>query len=116
MTKGLILAMVVLCMAGMVHAEEKFGVPVYPGAKFDADTTKFVTDSFKVEVACYRSGDSLAKIAEFYKKQSGIETMGVEKEGAMFTKKKINITVQNPWMDMKTGKMNKDTLISIGKQ
>jgi len=33
----------------------------------------------------------------------------------MFKKGDINITVQNPWMDMKTGQHRTDTLISIVK-
>jgi hypothetical protein len=28
----------------------------------------------------------------------------------------VDVTVQNPWMNMKTGAMMKDTLISIVKQ
>jgi hypothetical protein len=42
--------------------------------------------------------------------------MGESKEGAMFKKGNIDITIQNPWMDMKSGRMMKDTLISIVKQ
>jgi len=34
-------------------------------------------------------------------------------EGALFKKGKINVTLQSPWMNMKTGAMMKDTLISI---
>jgi hypothetical protein len=37
-------------------------------------------------------------------------------EGAGFkTKTGVRVTIQNPWMDMETGKMIKDTLISIVK-
>jgi hypothetical protein len=28
----------------------------------------------------------------------------------------VNVTVQNPWLDMKSGKINNDTLISIVKR
>jgi len=34
----------------------------------------------------------------------------------MFKKGQIIVTIQNPWMDRKTGKTIKDTLISIVKQ
>jgi hypothetical protein len=33
----------------------------------------------------------------------------------MFRKGNVDVTVQSPWMDTKTGKMEKDTLISIVK-
>ena len=31
----------------------------------------------------------------------------------MFYNDKVTVTVQNPWLDMKTGKINNDTLVSI---
>jgi hypothetical protein len=55
-----------------------------------------------INAACYRTNDSVAKVAEFYTKQPGLESMGTSKEGAMFKKGDIDITIQNPWMDMKT--------------
>lgn len=109
---------VVLLFAGIitVGAEEKFGVKVYDGAKYDTSTSKTVSESMSVNAACYRTNDSVAKVVEFYKKQPGLESMGGSTEGAMFKKGNIDITIQNPWMDMKSGKMMKDTLISIVKQ
>lgn len=96
-------------------AEEKFGVKVYDGAKYDDATSKFVYESMSTKASCYRTNDSVAKVVEFYKKQPGLELMGGDKENAMFKKGDVDITIQNPWMDMKTGKMMKDTLISIVK-
>jgi len=52
-------------------------------------------------------------VVEFYKKQPGLEFMGGGKESAMFKKGDVDITIQNPWMDMKSGKMMTDTLITI---
>ncbi len=96
-------------------AEDKFGVAVYPGAKFDAATTKAVKEALSTEIACYRTGDGVARVAEFYKKQPGLKFMAADKESAAFQKGSGMVTIQNPWMDMKTGKLNRDTLISIGK-
>lgn len=112
------LFVVVLFVAGIITAgaEEKFGVKVYDGAKYDASTSKTLSESMSINAACYRTNDSVAKVVAFYKKQTGLESMGENKEGAMFKKGNIDITIQNPWMDMKSGKMNKDTLISIVKQ
>jgi len=108
---------VVLLLAGIITAgtEEKFGVKVYDGAKYDASTSKTVSETMSVDASCYVTNDGVAKVVEFYKKQPGFELMGDSKEGAMFKKGKIDITIQNPWMDMKTGNMVKSTLISIVK-
>ena len=108
---------VALLFTGIItaKAEEKFGVKVYAGAKYDASTSKTVTETMSVNAACYRTSDSVAKVAEFYKKQPGLESIDVSKEGAMFKKGNVDITIQNPWMDMKSGQMMKDTLISIVK-
>jgi hypothetical protein len=107
----------VLLFAGlsMAQAEEKFGLTVYDGAKYDDATSKTVSESMSIHAACYLTNDSVAKVIEFYKKQPGLEFMGGNEEGAMFKKGDVDITIQNPWMDMKTGKMMKDTLISIVK-
>jgi hypothetical protein len=111
-----IVVAVLVLAAGFIAAEEKFGVVVYPGAKFDAETSKSVKDMLKMEVACYRTNDPVATVAAFYQKQ-GLSSVGdVTIEGAMFKKGSTDITLQTPWMNMKTGAMMKDTLISIVKQ
>jgi len=114
MKQVIVIAVAVVALAvGVAGAEEKFGVPVYPGAKYDAETSKAVKDMMRMEVACYRTVDPVAKVAVFYQKQD-LSSMGdVTKEGAFFKKGKIDVTIQSPWMHMKTGAMMKDTLISI---
>jgi hypothetical protein len=102
-----------LAIAG---TEEKFGVAVYPGAKFDSETAKVVAQMSTGGAGCYRTRDSFAKVVEFYKKQQGLKYIGGDKESAMLKKGKVDVTVQSPWMDMKTGKKNSDTLISIVNQ
>ena len=96
-------------------AEEKFGVQVYGGAKYDAVTSKSVSEFTSSNAACYRTNDSIAKVAEFYKKQPRMEYTGGEKVSAAFTNGQVDVTIQNPWMDTKTGKMMTDTLITIVK-
>ena len=116
MKQTIVIVVVVLALAaGFVAAEEKFGVLVYPGAKYDAETSKALKDMMKMEAACYRTGDPISKIAEFYQKQELKSVGDVTKEGALFRKGKIDVTMQSPWMNMKTGAMMKDTLISIVK-
>jgi hypothetical protein len=107
----------VLCMigAGLAGAQDAFGVKVYTGAKLDEGSAQFLKDSLSLEALCYRTTDSVAKVVEFYKSQPGLTLIDESKEGGMFKAGDIDITIQSPWMDMKTGKMNQDTLISIVK-
>lgn len=111
------LLMLVLSFGALSFAEEVFGVPVYPGAKLDEQTTKFVKEGLKMEGAAYRTTDSVEKVAAFYKTQPMLKTVSIMKEGAMFMKGsyELTVTVQNPWMEMSTGKKMTDTLITISK-
>jgi len=115
----LTLILIVLCAVAS-GAEERFGVKVFTGAKPDKDTSAWLSEAFSAEAFCYRTSDNLNKVMEFYKKESGLEFMGKgkegDKEGAMFKKGDVDITIQNPWMDMKTGQIiTKETLITILK-
>jgi len=114
-TFGFVVAMYLLCTC-VVSADESFGVPVYPGAKFDAAATKVLKEKIHINGFCYRTEDSIQKVAEFYRNQ-GLELSGdITKEGALYqTKTGVNVSIQNPWLDMNTGTMMKDTLISIIK-
>jgi len=111
-----VLALFVL-VAGLTvaGAEEKFGVPIYDGAKYDADTSQFLVTQMKVDGACYRTDATPAQVNEFYRKQSGMSEVHADATGGMFKKGNVNITTQAPWMNMKTGQHMKDTLISIVK-
>ncbi len=111
------LLIVVLTLGAWVFAEEVFGVQVYPGAKLDEQTTKFIKESLEQDGAAYRTADSVEKVAAFYKTQSIVKAVLVEKESAMFMKGsyELTVTIQNPWMNTKTGQKMTDTLVSIVK-
>lgn len=130
-------AVALACLAAVMAAPalaQNAGIAVYPGAKPDAATSEFLRSQMGVEGAAYRTSDSLQKVAAFYQQQPGMKPMGdATKDSAAFVagckeefnavmKKKMttgcthHVTVQNPWMDMKTGKMVADTLVSIVKQ
>ena len=111
----IVLALFSVIMGGYAGAEEKFGVSIYPGAKYDSATTDFLKQ-MSPESAAYRTGDKVEKVMEFYKKQPGFNFIGGDKEGGLLRKGNFDVTVQSPWMDTKTGKMEKDTLISIVKR
>ena len=109
------LALVCVVGAGLASAQDAFGVKVYKGAKPDDETTQFLKTSLHVDALCFRTNDDVGKVVEFYKSQPGLTLIDESKEGGMFKAGDVDITIQNPWMDMKTGKMNKDTLISVVK-
>jgi len=116
--KRIIMLVTLLLMLSVViaGAEEKFGVKVYSGAKYDAAVSKNVSETISINAACYRTNDSVAKVAEFYKKQPGMKYTGGEKVSAGFSNGVVDVTIQNPWMNMINGKMMTDTLITIVKQ
>lgn len=109
------------------------GIAVYPGASADAGVTTLLRESLKLTAAAYRTSDGVEKVAAFYARQPGVSKMpGATREQAGFSagckdeynkymkmnvqKCGYHVTIQNPWMDMKTGKMVSDTLISIARQ
>lgn len=104
-----------LALAAGQEIKDVFGVPVYPGAKLDEATTKFLTESMGLESKAFRTADPMAKVVEFYKAKGLTEIM-VDPEGAMFKKgDNVDVTLQNPWQNMQSGQMEKTTLISIVK-
>jgi ABC-type glycerol-3-phosphate transport system substrate-binding protein len=113
MKHGVMMVLAVAALAAALVAEEKFGVKVYEGAKADKETTAAVSEAFSMEAFCYRTADGLEKVVAFYKKEPGLEFVGESKEGAMFRKGNVDVTIQTPWMNMKTGQLMKDVLITI---
>ncbi|MCU0577023.1 MAG: hypothetical protein MUD15_09395 [Desulfobacterota bacterium] len=104
----------IFALCGSVTAEENLGIKVYPGAKLDAETTKFLKEGLNMKGTAYRTSDPVAKVLVFYKAQPGLKFMGGDAKNAMFRKDgKVDVTIQSPWQNMKTGQMMKDTLISI---
>jgi putative sterol carrier protein len=94
-------------------AEQQLGVQVYAGAKSEPATAKKLIEMMPgAKVFCYSTSDGADKVIAFYKSQ-GLNYIGGDKENAMFKKDKVDVTIQRPWMDMATGKLNQTTLISI---
>lgn len=105
------LAVLAVAVVGTAHAAEPLGVTVY--AKPEAAAAKAITDMMPgTKAYCFVSGDSVDKVVAFYKQQ-GLEYMGADARNAMFKKGKVDVTIQRPWMDMKTGQLGQTTLISI---
>ncbi len=109
--------MVALVFSAPADAEERFGVAVYPGAKYDDATSKYMSESQQLTIACFRTNDGLDKVAAFYRKQKGLSVRGdVLRENAYFQSDSADVTIQKPWMNVITGRMMTDTLISIVKK
>jgi hypothetical protein len=104
-----------LLFAASAAAEQKHGVEVYPGAKADAKVEKQLEKMNIKGAATFRTSDSVKKVTEFYRKQGLKEGPASSDTGAMFTGKGATVTIQNPWMDMDTSTIMKDTLVSIVK-
>ena len=102
-----------LLFAGAALAEKQHGIEVYPAAKADAEVAKQLKDTMKLNAATYRTTDSVEKVTDFYRKQKLKENPGTSKQGSSFMADGVMLTIQNPWADMKTGKITNDTLISI---
>lgn len=101
---------------GTAAAESQLGVEVYPGARSAPEVAKVLKEKMRITALTYTTTDSVEKVSAFYRKQP-VKEIGVgDKEGATFSGNAAMVTVQNPWMDMNTGKVNNDTLISIGKK
>jgi hypothetical protein len=115
-TTVVLAAALLALVAAALLAEEKFGVKVYEGAKLDKETSAKVSEAFSVEAFCYRTSDSLEKVVAFYKKEPGMEFMDGSKEAAMLKKGDVDVTIQNPFMNMQTGQLTKETLITIAKK
>jgi hypothetical protein len=113
---AMIVAAAAMLAAGAVFSEERFGVTVYPGATYDAATSKSLKETMGFNGECFQTNDSVAKVVAFYRGK-GLQLLGdATGEGALFRKGKVDVTIQNPWMNMKTGAMMKNTLISIVQQ
>ena len=109
-----LLTLTLLFTLMLASAEDKWGVKVYDGAKYDPDTSAFVAQ-MGGQAACYRSAGELSKVLAFYSKLPGSVLIHTGAKGANFKVNGVNVTVQSPWLNMKTGVRNSDTLISIVK-
>lgn len=105
-----------LALAAGQEIKEVLGVPVYPGAKPEETTTRFLNENMRVNGRAFRTADPVAKVAEFYKAR-GLTEILIAEDVAMFKKgDDVDVTLQDPWKNAQTGKIENDTLISIVKR
>ena len=97
-------------------AEEKFGVPVFPGATYDEKTSDYLDEVQCLEAAAYRTTENPEAVAAFYAKQGLVLVKGKAKAHATFKKEEVEVAVFGPpRKDPGTGKKVNDTLITITK-
>ena len=110
------IGLVALSLSFAAAAEKQHGVEVYPGAKADAEVAAELKKAMNIEAKTYRTTDSVEKVARFYREKKLEQLPGADAKQAAFMANGVHITLQNPWMDLKSGKVNNDTLLSIVKQ
>ena len=116
-TRMSISAVVILLCVSYAVAGEQLGVTVYPGAAYDQAMTKVLKKTPGVEGAAYRTDDTMARVTEFYRKQGLLllRLGDTTNERARFKKTDtgVDVIVQSPWKDPRTGATMKGTLIMI---
>ena len=116
-TRMSIAAVAFLLCASFAVAGEQLGVVVYPGAEYDRAMTMVLKKTPGVEGAAYRTDAAMADVMAFYRKQGLIllRLGDAGNERARFKKADtgVDVIVQNPWKDPRTGATMKGTLIMI---
>lgn len=112
-----VMCCLVLLMAKMALAGEQFGVTVYPNAQAEPGATKFLQEELGVNGVAFRTSDSVTDVVIFYQAREGMREVFASQDSAMFKKgDDVDVTIQSPWMDMQTGTVMQDCLISIVKR
>lgn len=98
-------------------AEERLGVAVYPGARFDHALSQALMMNPMIRGAAFRTDDDIGKVAAFYRKQGllFLKMGGPSKEHMRFKdmEKDVDVVIQQPWKDPQSRTLMKDTLILI---
>ncbi len=118
--KTIAAAFVLMMFISSASAEELFGIPVYPGAKYDDSRTKLLKRSLSVRGSAYRTGDDIAKVMEFYRKQKLqlLKMGGPSKDRARFRKIEtgVDVVVENVRRNPNADAGTTDTFILIFKE
>jgi len=120
LTRISVAAFVFMMFISSAAAEDRLGIAVYPGAKYDQIRTGLLAENPSFQGAAFRTNDDIAKVIAFYRKQGllFLNIFSPSKERARFKKVDIDVdvVVQQPWMDAQTGATMTDTLILILKE
>jgi hypothetical protein len=116
-TRMSIAAVVFLLCVSYAVGGEQLGVTVYPGATYDLVMTTVLKKTPSIEGAAYLTDAAMAEVMEFYRKEGLLllRLGDATKERARFKKTDtgVDVILQNPWKDPRTGATMKGTLIMI---
>jgi hypothetical protein len=100
--------------------ENVAGIQVYPGASSSnvEDSEKVIKSSGYPIAVCRHTTDNLDKVVAFYRKDKQLSPMGEpSKDNAGFTNKAgASMSINSPWMNMKTFQMTHGTMICIASK
>ena len=115
-----VVAIVFMMCFSSAAAEERLGVAVYPGAKYDPAGTKRIQNSLYAQGAAYRTGDDIEKVIAFYRQQGLLllRAGSPSKDHARFKKTDtgVDVVVERLRKDPQTGTTMTGTLIQIIKK
>jgi hypothetical protein len=98
-------------------ADAVAGIQLYPGSSSGnvEGSEKILKDTGYKTAVCRHTADSLAKVVAFYRTDKTLSLLGEpSKDNAGFaTKAGASMSINSPWLDMKTMKFNDGTMICI---
>jgi len=104
--------------AGSAPAADNLGVPIYPGAKYDEQSSKVQEYAMQLagggKGACYRTKDPVKKVSQFYEKEGFKPTIGAATEDDAMLQKgdSLSMTIKN----MKSLDNTNDSRFCIAKK
>jgi hypothetical protein len=117
---SLLLMTLVASAAAQSGADQVAGIQLYPGSsRSNAEgSEKVIKDSGYKTAVCRHTGDSLGKVVAFYRADKNLSLLGdPSNDNAGFaTKNGASISINSPWVDMKTLKFNDGTMICIASR
>jgi hypothetical protein len=98
-------------------ADRVAGIQLYPGSSSSnvGGQEEFLRGSGYKTAVCRHTADSLAKVVAFYSKDKQLALLGEpSKDNAGFaTKAGASMSINSPWVNMKTMQFNDGTMICI---
>lgn len=103
----------VALLASTAWAEERHGVPVYPGARPDPVAAAAASEGGKVDAACHRTDDVVPQVTTYYRNQPGCEVVSERDEHGVLRVGAVEVTVRLVPAEGKAGSAGRQTLVCI---
>ncbi len=120
LTRTTIVAIAFMMCLSSAAAEERLGVAVYPGAKYDPAGTKRIQNLLSAQGAAYRTSDDIENVIAFYRQQGLLRLKfgSPSKDHARFKKADtgVDVVLERLRIDPQTGATMSGTLIQIIKK